>query len=85
MIPVAESPHSPCAYLYPHLCECRRRRGAKALGYMYDARLRGLSEPAKAGVATVAEGFSPTAISLKGRVGDFSRPPGGPINLIVMR
>jgi len=52
---------------------------------MDDARLRGLSEPAQAGVVTVAKGFSPTAISWKGRVGDFSRPPGEPINLIVLR
>ena len=34
------------------------RRGAKALGYIYDARLRGLSQPAKAGIVDVARDFS---------------------------
>ena len=37
------------------------RREAKASGYGYEARLRGLIEPALAGFANVAEGFSPTA------------------------
>ena len=34
------------------------RREAKASGYGYEARLRGLTEPALAGFANVAEGFS---------------------------
>jgi len=36
-------------------------REAKASGYGYEARLRGLIEPASAGFVNVAEGFSPTA------------------------
>jgi hypothetical protein len=36
------------------------RRGAEALGSPDEGRLRGLHEPATAGFALVAEGFSPT-------------------------
>jgi hypothetical protein len=36
------------------------RRGAAALGSSDEGRLRGLHEPATAGFALVAEGFSPT-------------------------
>ena len=45
------------AYVYPHLCECRRHRGAEAPGYGYEARLRGLGQPAQAGFADQSRGL----------------------------
>ena len=40
---------------------CLRYQHPKASGYGYEARLRGLTEPALAGFVNVAGGFSPTA------------------------
>ena len=38
-----------------------RQQHPKASGYVSEAHLRGLTEPALAGFVNVAEGFSPTA------------------------